>query len=158
MAGFAALDHARHKGDHAVDDTAKIDPDQPVEIAIGGLFHRAETVHPGGVEQHGGRLAKDLLDLVGGAGIGAPVGDIQNDAMGSDALAAQLGQRGLDRIGAQVGDHDFRPGPSEHQRLSQTRARGAAGDKGQLPVEILHKSHPLLRCGRSAQPPRGRSG
>jgi hypothetical protein len=42
--GLASRDHPLYEGDHAVDHAAKVDADQPVEIAVGRVLDRAEAV------------------------------------------------------------------------------------------------------------------
>ena len=145
MARLAAGDHARHESDHAIDNAAQIDADQPVEIAIGGQFHRAEAVDARRVEQQRGGLAKHLLHLVGGTGIGGAVGDIEHDAMGSNALGFQRGNGLFNRIGAHVGNDDAGARAAKHLRLPKPSARCATRDEGQLALKVLHP-RPFRLC------------
>ena len=153
MRGLAGLDHPLDEGDHAVDHAAKVDADQPVEIAVGRVLDRAETVDAGRVEQQRRRRAKHRLDLVGGTLIGGAIGDVEHDAVRRDALALQRCERPVDGFGPHIGDHDLRARPAEHLRLSESGTRGAPGDERDLVLEVLH--HRLL--ARSCFPVAGRS-
>ena len=82
------------------------------------------------------------LRLVGRAGEGGAVGDVERDAVRLDAASAQFVERRVDRLGPDVGDGDPAARAAEDFRLAEPRAGGAAGDEGMLAAEILHLNSP----------------
>ena len=84
----------------------------------------------------------DALDLIGGAGIGGAVGDVELDGVDLRAALFQLGDGLIERVLAHIGDDHLAARLGEDLGLAEPGAAAAAGDERHLAREILHVDPP----------------
>ena len=144
VAAEPALLHPRHEGLDAVDHALEVDAEHPVPILVGGIVDRPEQVHAGIIEEKRDR-AHPRLGLVGGRGEAFARGDVEPDP--GHLAIVEDGERLLDRILPDVGDHHLAALVEQHPGEAQTDAVGAAGDEGGPAREVLHAF--LFRFWRS---------
>ncbi len=95
----------RHEGDDAVDDAAEVDAEHPVPVLVRRVGDVVEEVDAGVVAEDV-HVPEDALGLVGGTRERLAVGDVQLDRV---HVAAELGRRRLEVVGADVGDRHRMP-------------------------------------------------
>ena len=156
MAAPPRRDHARNESAQAVHDAAEIHAEQPVVVLRGHGLDRAEAVDPGGIEQERHRLSEVILHAVRGRSVRLAIGDIEGNSERIDPLLAEFVDRSIDRVTANVGDRDPRPGTSEDTCLAEAGARGAAGDEGDPAGVVRHAASFAPDRSRSA-PSTGRA-
>ncbi len=132
MAAFVLGDQARHEGPHGIDGAAKIDAEAEIPIVIGRVLRRAAQEDAGIADQD-----MDLARFVRGAREGRAVGDVEANGPHPISTAQRL-DRLVERLLADIRDHDARTGVQQLLRDGEADAGAAAGDEGRLVLEVVH--------------------
>src|SRR5215510_11313504 len=139
MAPFAVFLDPGDEGPDAVDNTAKIDADQPVPIIKCAFIHRREKIDAGVVADDV-NLPEHSFHLVRRAIKRLTIGHIQPDRMRAPARLIEIIHRAIKMILSDVGDNYLHAGVMKHLGHTETDAAPAAGDEGYFSMYIFHMS------------------
>ena len=131
MAALTVIADAADEGLHAVDHALQVDAEHPVPVVEGALVERAAGADAG-VVAHQVHVAETILGAAGGVLHRVAVGDVELERQHLGAARFELGCRGGERLGLDVGEHDAHSLAGEDARHAEADAARAAGDEGCL--------------------------
>src|SRR5215510_7357775 len=138
MAPFAVFLDPGDEGPDAVDNTTKIDTEQPVPIIICAFIHRSEKIDAGVVADDV-NPAEHPFHLVRRAVERLAIGHVQPDRMRASARLIEICHRAIEMILPDVGDNYLHAGVMKHLGQTETDAAPAASDEGYFPFYVFHK-------------------